>query len=1332
MRAVAGSSRVVGIAQATRRPALRAASLAALAASLIALSAPPAAADVPELSSPYIIDVWETEAGLPENSATAMVQTPDGFLWFGTFNGLVRFDGARFSVLDTSNAPDLPSAAIVNLYLDSRQRLWISTDRGLALVIDGRWTRLGPEAGWVGNYVRTFAEGEDGEMFVMTFDRHLLRVADGRAVEIPTPVDGDPLRRGGYPYVDPAGTLWLLHPDFVGSWNGDGWQRRDRAFGAPAGDYVGAGPARDGGLWVLRAERLTKYLDGQPVAQVPVTTPVQAFWSLHEDSTGTVWVTSFQAGLYRYSPHSGWLHLTTANGLSYNGVRFAFEDRERNIWVGTSGGGLLRFKRRTFATWGLREGLPERVVKSVAEIAGGRIAIGTHGAGVVTLDGTRVFGEAGVPAFVQSMLVDRGGQLWVGLYDRGLYRVGAADDHAEFLFPDSSGAWSVYALYEDSQGRVWAGGDRGVSVFDAQGRKSFPLADGTSVRAILEDPATGSMWIGTASAGLLKLIDGTFERVAAAAPLATSGISALHRRADGTLLIGTFDRGLAALSGERLVSIGQEQGLAPRGIGYIVDDRRGSVWLGTNRGVLRVDERQLADLVAGSRHSLDPRLYDRSDGLISAECPVGYQPTAIRDSAGRLWFATLKGVARVDPASVTVNTVPPVVRIDQVQLDDRLVADAMRQPFSSRVGPVTIPPGGRRVEVRYTALSYGSPEKLRFQHRVDGLDADWIDGSGERVAYLRNLGPGSYVFRVRAANADGIWSTSHATVALTVQPFLWQTTWFAVVAIGALTAAVALLAWQGSRFALRRQIEREAQERALAQERARLASVLDATSDCVAFADPEGRLLYLNPAGRRIAGFGTDTPLSPRTLADLHPPAAVRRLVRDAIPAAARDGLWSGETTLAAPDGREIPVSQVIAAHRSGSGQVEFLSTIVRDISDRVRAQEQLQASEERLRQSQKMEAVGRLAGGIAHDFNNLLTVIAGYTSLLLERHPPGDPDYTAIDETQKASARAADLTRQLLAFGRKQVLTMSVVDVNAAVRGVERMLRPLIGEHIEFVTDLAADPGAVRADRSQLDQVIVNLAVNARDAMPAGGRLTIATANVTVADTKAAASEVAPGEYVRLTVTDTGVGMEPAVRDHVFEPFYTTKEDVGGSGLGLSTVYGIVRQSGGHIEVDSAPECGSTFTVYLPREPGPPPAPEPVPKPETAARGREVVLVVEDEGSVRSIVRTTLERAGYTVLDAEGAGEALRLASEHAGRIDLLLTDVVMPGTNGRELADLVLRRRPQTRVLFVSGYTDDAVLRHDVLDAGVEFLQKPFTPAALARKVRDVLDGAAGRSAS
>lgn len=405
--------------------------------------------------------------------------------------------------------------------------------------------------------------------------------------------------------------------------------------------------------------------------------------------------------------------------------------------------------------------------------------------------------------------------------------------------------------------------------------------------------------------------------------------------------------------------------------------------------------------------------------------------------------------------------------------------------------------------------------------------------------------------------------------------------------------------------------------------------------------------------------------------------------------------------------------------------RVESLITTRKEKQARKQAEESLRQAEEQLRHAQKMESIGTLAGGIAHDFNNLLTAIIGYSELVLSRLDTASPLRTKVEEIHDAGERAASLTRQLLAFSRKQALEAKVIDLNNIVTGMGKLLHRLIGEDIEQVMDLAPELGQVKADSGQIEQVIMNLAVNARDAMPEGGKLLILTANVEVGTDYARESlSVGPGQYVMLAVSDTGCGMDEETQQRIFEPFFTTKEKGKGTGLGLCTVYGIVKQNGGDIRVYSHPGRGTTIKIYLPRVEVVVEAPQAHCPVVAAATGSETIIVVEDEETVRKLARVILHLNGYTVLEARNADEALVICEQHSGPIHLMLTDIVMPGMSGRALFYCIAPLRPEMKVLYMSGYIEQAILHQGVFNQPAPFLQKPFKPNVLTRRVREVLD--------
>ncbi|MFZ1061728.1 MAG: GAF domain-containing protein [Candidatus Rokuibacteriota bacterium] len=497
-----------------------------------------------------------------------------------------------------------------------------------------------------------------------------------------------------------------------------------------------------------------------------------------------------------------------------------------------------------------------------------------------------------------------------------------------------------------------------------------------------------------------------------------------------------------------------------------------------------------------------------------------------------------------------------------------------------------------------------------------------------------------------------------------------------------------------------------------------LQSITESSIDAIFTADVHGRMTYFSPGATEIFGYQPEEGLG-RPVADFYRGGLEEaRTVMERVRVAGR--IRNYETAFRAKDGRWVEVNASFSLLRDPSGGIVGTVGVVKDITEQKRL-------EENLRQSQKMEAVGRLAGGIAHDFNNLMTIITGRAEMLLGRLRPDDPLHRDIELFRKTSARAAAVTRQLLAFSRKQVLQPKVLDLNAVVAGMDSMLRRLIGEDIDLVTALEPALWHVRADPGQLEQVILNLVVNARDAMPNGGKLTVETGNVEL-DEGYASRHVAvkPGSFVLLAVSDTGMGMDQATRSRMFEPFFTTKEQGEGTGLGLATVYGIVKQSGGSIWCYSEPGQGTAFKIYLPRVDEAVESLEPAPPAAAPQRGSETVLLVEDEDELRSVAREMLEMYGYTVLEADHPDEALLKAERHSGPIHVLVTDVVMPKMSGRDLARRLVPLRPEMRVLYISGYTDEAIVHHGVLDSGTAFLEKPFNPDELARKVREVLDRA------
>jgi len=513
--------------------------------------------------------------------------------------------------------------------------------------------------------------------------------------------------------------------------------------------------------------------------------------------------------------------------------------------------------------------------------------------------------------------------------------------------------------------------------------------------------------------------------------------------------------------------------------------------------------------------------------------------------------------------------------------------------------------------------------------------------------------------------------------------------------------------------------EQSQAENALRENQARLAGIVNSAMDAIISADSEQRIVLFNAAAERILGCPATEAIGQSI--DRFIPERFRERHQQHIRDFGETGVTLrsmrsfAELTALRADSEEFPIEASIS-------QIEvegkkLFTVILRDITERKQLEEQF-------RQSQKMEAIGRLAGGVAHDFNNMLTAIIGYSQLVKAQLDEESPLRHDIEEIEKAGQRAAGLTAQLLAFSRKQVLQPKVLDLNEVISVVDKMLRRLIGEDIDLVTITRPGMGHVKADPGQIEQILLNLAVNSRDAMPRGGKLTIETRNMDLDEGYASShADVVPGQYVMLAVSDTGHGLDAETQSHIFEPFFTTKEQGKGTGLGLSTVFGIVKQSGGHIWLYSEPGHGATFKIYFPRIDEPADATAAPTKSVESLYGSENILVVEDDEAVRNVARLALEKYGYTVLEAERGAQALEAFGPLATAIDLVMTDVIMAGMSGPELVVRLQELHPDVKVLYVSGYTEEATIHHGVLTEGIAFLQKPFTPDGLARKIRQLL---------
>jgi ligand-binding sensor domain-containing protein/signal transduction histidine kinase len=813
--------------------------------------------------SDYLVDPWDTEHGLPNSSVTAIAQTPDGYLWVGTYDGLARFDGVRFLPVNT---PALGHARIQDLYLDASGTLWINTYRGgLTSFRDGVFQREWPETGEFDSHTLLACSSSNEVVFVTQAGEVLLRKGSASSTNANwstlLPPGGARLLFG---CTDGEQTLWFMSREgrivrLVGEefkelpascgltgervltlaadsqkrvwagtdkglalWDGSQFRSVTPTNGEATIEAQFVLPTRDGGAWVLADGRLRKTLGRQWVAEAAQWRGLLGRASgrsmgMHEDKEGGLWLNHYGNGLFHITPEGQFQQFTMREGLPGDRVWAWFQDAEGNLWVGIERGGLVRLRERRFQVIGLREGLPARAVQSVCEDENGTMWFGTAGGGLCRWRGGRIesFPVGGEPSanFVFSVFPQRGADLWLS----------AAAGEDLFVFRDGQvqrAPWQVHgvkAILQDAAGRLWTGTKSGLSWWLPGGRRTFGPRDGMTVSAVraLAAAKDGSVWCGNDEGTLYRCEPGALAAFRPADALAGQPIWSLLADQEGALWAGTFQGGLLRFKDGNFKRVTTEQGLPSDVICELLEDGQHQLWLGTHQGICRIEKLALNDCLDGRTKRVDCVTYGRLDGLPTLECGGNYQPACWRAGDGRLWFATVKGMVSVKPEALKVNPVVPPVVIEEFRVDGE------RLPLQG--GSLVVPPGGTQFEFRFTALSFVASDKVRFRYKLEGLDHDWVEADTRRVAQYSHLPARDYRFHVLACNSDGQWNPVGSAVAFTVQPYFYQTWWFlSLVSVG-IIGGVAGIVRSATTRKYRRALALLEQQHAVERDRARIA-----------------------------------------------------------------------------------------------------------------------------------------------------------------------------------------------------------------------------------------------------------------------------------------------------------------------------------------------------------------------------------------------------------------------------------------------------------------------------------------------------------------------------
>lgn len=1281
----------------------------------------------------YNCRTWRRANGLPANAITAITQAKDGRLWLGTSQGLVYFDGVSFHVYNLSDGGDTGSRVVTSMASRIDGGLWVGVDRSSFGYFDGKQFRSLNQPEWhlpLAETARTVQTMRDGSLLVG--GPGFAGMLTGRnTYKSLLPVPGADVFSI---CEDQYGRIWIGTAD-----NGLFYVEHGRITQFPSATLQhviisSIAVGQSGDIWVGTVNGLRHFaadFEEKPIYNISNIIPSQPL-ALLVDRHGVLWIGTGSAGLYRYY-NGKFSRLTKEDGLAGDRILSLAESDDGSLWVGTDDG-FSQLSDVKFPIFGSTEGLADNNCLAVAASPRGGVWAGTANGISYYYDGQfSNFGQRGANGFnsqwVKYVFVARNGDVYFIDANKNvkLFRNG----QVLMIWPND--AWPR-AVAEDSHGMLVAiAGD--LMRIENDKLVPFHLADGTNVSlgwiTTMLVARDDSIWI-AASDGVFQIKNGVLHNLCHDNGVFQSSFYYLCEDNDRDIWAAQ-NSGIARFKDGKMTQITQKQGLYEDFIYAMVPDRLGNFWMDSSRGIFRVSQSELNAVADGTAQQLHCAVFDGED-VVKSNDKGQEEWFGCRSMGGHIWFPSSQGLIMIDPAHVPSNPKPPAVSIDRVRINGR--------EYAADHKPV-LQPGPGNLEFDYSALDYQAPLKVQYRYQLVGYDSTWVNAGSRREAFYTNIKPGLYQFRVEACNADGVWNTAGTGFEFELPLEFSQTPIFrlgclvAVLSFGAyvwwvwhlrrkhirLQKAQALLesTVQERTAELRNEIEeRKRVEQTLRESEEKFHQLADNITDVFWITSPDReKIFYASQAYESVWG---------RPVAELyaHPQQWQEAIVpsdRDRVLAAFnnlkdREASFSLEYQITRPDGATRWIHDRGFQVLDSEGKVVRFTGIAADVTEH----KQLEAQ---LFQSQKMETVGKLAGGVAHEFNSILTAIIGQSELLVSDLPLGSPLVKNASEITNAANRAAVLTRQLLAYGRKQFLHPTDLDLNEVIAGMEGMLRHLMGSNVDLRIIRAPDLRMVKVDAGQIEQVIMNIAINARDAMPQGGKLTLETGNVVFnGKSVGKVSDIKPGDYVSLAITDTGIGMDPDIKARVFEPFFSTKEVGKGTGLGLATCYGIIKQSGGHINVYSEPGRGTTFKVYLPqvRNENSPLTPLP---PLDLPRGTETVLLVEDDPALREMAGELLRRLGYDVTTASDGGQALDLVEQRGKKsLNLLFTDVVMRRLDGKELSERVRTLHPETKILFTSAYTENAIVHQEFLDSGVAFLQKPFTPATLAYKIREVLD--------
>jgi PAS domain S-box-containing protein len=1315
-----------------------AASVLALWLALVMCNRTSFALDPQKAISQYSHKVWQTDDGLPQISVQAIIQTRDGYLWLGTQEGVVRFDGVRFTVFDKKNSPGLGHNSVQALVEGQDGSLWVGTSGGLTRLKDGRFTTYTTAQGLAHNLIRALYEDRDGNLWVGTFGGGLSRFKDETFTTY-TVKDGLANDYVNAISADHAGNLLIGTNSGLSRFKDGQFTTYTTSDGLAHNTIFSVYEDRSNSLWIGTGSGLNQLKDGKfRVYTTGDGLSSNVARAIYEDRNGNLWVGTDGGGLNRLRDGK-FLSFTAKDGLSDDTVLALREDREGSLWIGTYGGGLNRLRDGKFLNYTVKEGLPNDAVRPIYEGRDGSLWIGTMGGGVARFkDGifkTYTTSDGLASNIVRTVFEDHEGTIWIGT-SGGLNRL-KDGKFTTYTTKDGLANDLVLAVIESRDGNLWIGTNGGgLSRFKNGTFTTFTTQDGLAsnvVRTIYES-GDGALWLSTNN-GLNRLKDGRFTTYTTRDGMSHNFAYALYEDRDGSLWIGTFGGGLNRLKDGRFATFTARDGLFDDVIFQILEDDQGNLWMSCNKGIFRVAKQTLDEFAQGKISAITCTVYGTADGMKSRECNGGAQPAGTRTRDGRLWFPTIKGVAVIDPNKLKLNEMLPPVVIEQILVDKKEV------PLSRSI---RLPPGNGELEIYYTGLSLLAPEKVQFKYKLEGFDKEWIDAGTRRTAYYTNIPPGRYRFHVIASNNDGVWNEAGAELEIYLAPHFYRTYGFyalCVVVIG--LAGVGIYRLRVSRMKAREQelvklvdertremqqeiSERKRAEAVLRESEERYRDLFENNPHPTWVYDIETlRFLAVNDAAVRHYGFSREEFLS-MTIKDIRPLEQVPELfdcMTNLTPRLHQAGVWQHRRKDGSIIDTEITSSEMIFNGRRAR------LVLANDITQRKLAEEAMLKAKLAAEEASRLKS--EFLANMSHEIRTPMNGIIGMTDLAL------DTDLTAEQREYLSIARAsADSLLMLL----NDILDFSKIEAGKLnFEHIEFDLRELLlntikalelrarEKGLELKHHVAADvPQTLIGDPGRLRQIVINLIGNAIK-FTAQGRVTLHVDRQT---------QSGDAVCLHFTITDTGIGIPSEKQRLIFEPFTqadgSTTRQYGGTGLGLAISTKLVEMMGGRIWVESEMGQGSAFHFTASfglydsarnAEAGLVPAIAPAPSSEETKGLR--VLLAEDNAVNQKLAVRMLEKRGHAVVVAANGREAL--AELERGAFDLVLMDVQMPEMGGFE-ATAVIREKERMSGAHIPiiAMTAHAMKgdRERCLAAGMDgYISKPINAKELFAAIESAL---------